>query len=318
MKLIIQIPCLNEEETLPVTLSDLPRKTPGVDIVEWQIINDGSTDRTVEVAIANGVDHIVNIQRNKGLANAFIAGLDHALSLGADIIVNTDADNQYNAGDIDKLIEPILKGEADYVVGARPIMRIEHFSITKKILQRFGSWAVRILSGVDIIDAPSGFRAISREAGYKLNVFNRYTYTLETLIQAGHSNIRTVSVPIRVNGETRPSRLFKSIIEYASRSMITIMRFFLIYRAFPFLLTIGVILLGAGVMVGLRFLFLNYYLGEEGHVQSVILSALLVSLGFTTCIAAVIADLISINRKLLEQLNYRVRYVEHLFSKKRD
>ncbi|MBT5665282.1 MAG: glycosyltransferase family 2 protein [Rhodospirillaceae bacterium] len=311
MKLIIQIPCLNEEEMLPVTLAELPRKLDGIDSIEWLVIDDGSTDKTVDVAKENGVDHVVIVGRNKGLANAFMLGVDKALSLGADIIVNTDADNQYNGSDIGMLLAPILRQEADYVIGARPIRTIQNFSPLKKFLQWFGSWTVRSLSGVRVPDAPSGFCAISREAAYKLNVFNRYTYTLETLIQAGHSNIRTVSVPIRVNGETRPSRLFGSMRSYVGRSMGTIMRFVMIYRAHTFLLSISIILLTAGVLLGLRFLYFNLLFGDQGHIQSVVLSALLISLGFMTLITAILADLLNINRKLLEGIHSRVRKLEH-------
>jgi len=209
-KLIIQLPCFNEEGTLAIALQALPRQLAGVECVEWLIVNDGSSDRTVEVARANGVDHIVDLGTHQGLARGFLAGLDAGLRAGADIIVNTDADNQYDASDIPKLIEPILRGEADVVVGARPIAEIEHFSPLKKALQKLGSWAVRVASGTDVADAPSGFRAFSRRAAMQINVFSQYTYTLETIIQAGQKNIAIISVPIRTNGDLRPSRLVKS------------------------------------------------------------------------------------------------------------
>lgn len=309
MKLIIQIPCLNEEETLPMTLADLPRKIKGIDEIEFLVIDDGSTDQTVKVAKDHGVHHIISIGTNKGLANAFMTGVREALKRGADIIVNTDADNQYHGGDIEKLVRPILNKEAEYVIGARPIKEIAHFSPLKKLLQGLGSWTVRSLSGVDVPDAPSGFRALSKETALHINVFNRYTYTLETLIQAGHSGIKTMSVPIRVNGETRPSRLFKSILGYVTRSMATMLRFFIIYRAFPVLLTIGCILFGAGFLLGVRFLYLNFFLESTGHIQSVILSGALMTVGFIVGMAAILADLISINRKLLEQIKYEVNKI---------
>jgi len=306
MKLIIQIPCLNEEETLPLTLADLPKQIDGIDDIEILVIDDGSTDNTVQVAKKHGVHHIVSIGTNKGLANAFMTGIRTSVLKGADIIVNTDADNQYNGADIAELVKPILDGEADYVVGARPIKNIEHFSPLKKMLQTLGSWTVRTLSGVKVPDAPSGFRALSRDTAMRLNVFNRYTYTLETLIQAGHSNIKTVSVPVRVNKETRPSRLFKTISGYVTRSMATMLRFFMIYRAFPALLTLGGIIFSAGLLLGVRFLYLNFVLESTGHIQSVILAGALLTVGFLVGMTAIIADLISINRKLLEQIKYEI------------
>jgi glycosyltransferase involved in cell wall biosynthesis len=255
MKLIIQIPCYNEEKTLPVTLGDLPRKLEGITRVEWLIINDGSTDRTVEVAKEHGVDHVVNFKKNRGLAEVFKAGIDACIALGADIIVNTDADNQYHAGDIPKLIRPILDGKADYVIGARPIAQIRHFSLVKKLLQKFGSYVVRRVSKTDIPDAPSGFRAISRDAALKLNVFNAYTYTLETIIQAGRKNMAITWVPVRVNEDLRPSRLVKSIPSYIKRSIITIFRIFAVYEPFRFFIRIGLTLFLAGVAIGVRFLY---------------------------------------------------------------
>lgn len=310
-KLIIQIPCLNEEQTLPRTLMDLPREVEGFGLVEWLIIDDGSTDNTSSVASDHGVDHIVKLPRNLGLAKAFMAGIDASLRKGADVIVNTDADNQYCADDIEKLVKPINSGQADYVIGARPIDRIEHFSRIKRFLQKLGSFTVRRLSGLAVPDAPSGFRAISREAGYKLNVFNSYTYTLETLIQAGNSNIKTVSVPIRVNGETRPSRLFKSMRSYVFRSLSTMLHFFLIYRAFRVLSFVAIALFFLGFAIGLRFLYLNFYLGEAGHVQSVILAVLLMIMGFNTGLSGYLADLIGLNRRLLEQIKEISRKVQH-------
>ena len=307
MKLIIQIPCFNEAGTLAVALAALPRQVPGFDSVEWLIVDDGSTDDTVAVARANGVDHVVRHTGNQGLARGFMTGLDTCLRLGADVIVNTDADNQYNADDIPALTKPILEHRADIVVGARPIETIEHFSPVKKMLQKLGSWVVRVASNTDVPDAPSGFRAMSRAAAQRLMVFNDYTYTLETIIQAGQKNMAITSVPIRVNDDLRPSRLVKSIPSYIKRSIVTIIRIFIIYRPFRFFGTIGAVLFGAGLLIGLRFLW--KYLGGEGvgHVQSLILAALLLGMGFQTLLIAVVADLLAANRKLMEDVRYRLR-----------
>lgn len=305
MKLIIQIPCFNEAQTLSVTLSALPRTVPGFDSVEWLIIDDGSQDDTAEVAKAHGVDHVVRHTGNKGLARAFMTGLDACLSLGADVIVNTDADNQYNADDIPVLTQPILQHRAELVIGARPIATIEHFSPVKKLLQKLGSWVVRVASKTDISDAPSGFRAMSRAAAQRLMVFSDDTYTLETIIQAGQKNMATTSVPIRVNEDLRPSRLVKSIPSYIKRSIITIVRIFIIYRPFSFFGTIGAVLFGAGFLIGLRFLW-KYLGGEgEGHVQSLILASVLLGMGFQTLLIAFVADLLSANRKLLEDIRFK-------------
>ena len=308
-KLIIQIPCYNEAETLGVALDALPREVAGFDLVEWLIIDDGSSDHTVEVARAHGVDHVVRHTRNQGLARGFMTGLEACLQRGADVIVNTDADNQYNADDIPALVAPILAGEAEIVVGARPIETIEHFSPVKKLLQKLGSWVVRMASGTDIPDAPSGFRAISRSAAQRLMVFNDYTYTLETIIQAGQKNIAIASVPVRVNGDLRPSRLVKSIPSYIQRSIVTIVRIFVVYRPFRFFATIGAVLFGAGVLIGLRFVW-KWLGGEgEGHIQSLILAGALLVMGFQTILIAFVADLIAANRKLLEELRFRTRSV---------
>lgn len=310
MKLIIQIPCYNEANTLPVTLKELPRKVDGFDTVEWLIINDGSTDNTAEVAKANGVDHVVSLISNQGLSKAFIAGLDSCVKLGADVIVNTDADNQYNAEDIQKLVAPILDGKADYVIGARPITQIEHFSPVKKLLQKLGSSVVRIVSKTDIPDAPSGFRAVSREAAMRLNVFNEYTYTLETIIQAGQKNMAISFVPIGVNEDLRPSRLVKSIPAYIKRSILTIIRIFVVYKPFRFFMTIGVFLFTVGFLLGLRFLYYWFTGQGQGHIQSVILSGVLMGMGFQTALIAFVADLLSVNRKMLEDLQYRIKKLE--------
>jgi glycosyltransferase involved in cell wall biosynthesis len=306
-KLIIQIPCLNEAATLAVTLSDLPRKVPGFDSVEWLIIDDGSTDDTVRVALENGVDHIVRHSRNRGLACAFMSGIEACLERGADVIVNTDADNQYCAGDIPRLTEPILSGRADMVVGARPISDIAHFSPAKKALQKLGSWAVRVISRTEIADAPSGFRAISRAAAQQLVVFNEYTYTLETVIQAGQKNMEVLSVPIHVNDDLRPSRLVKSIIGYVRRSIFTIVRIFVIYRPMRFFGTIAVVLIAMGLSLGLRFLYFYFSGNGMGHVQSLILAAILLTVGFQTALVAFLADVIAANRRLLEDIRYHQR-----------
>ncbi len=278
----------------------------GFDKVEW-LIDDGSTDNTVKIAKAHGVEHIVQFTKNQGLAKGFIVGLDACLNLGADIIVNTDADNQYNAEDIPKLVKPILEGKADIVVGARPIEEIEHFSTVKKLLQKMGSWVVRLASKTDIPDAPSGFRAISREAAMKLNVFNDYTYTLETIIQAGQKNMAIISVPVGVNSYIRPSKLIKSIPSYIKKSILTIIRIFVVYKPFRFFFTIGLLLFTSGFLIGLRFLY--YYLTSQGsgHIQSLILAAILLGMGFQTMLVAFLADLLAVNRKLLEDIQYRLR-----------
>jgi glycosyltransferase involved in cell wall biosynthesis len=307
MKLIIQIPCYNEAETLAIALAELPRVVAGFDSVEWLIINDGSTDDTVEVAKASGVDYIVDLKYNQGLAKGFMAGISECLRLGADVIVNTDADNQYDANDIPKLIQPILDGKAEYVVGERPISTTEHFSPIKKLLQKLGSYVVRKASTTDIPDAPSGFRAMTRECALNLNVYNEYTYTLETIIQAGQKNIPITSVPIRTNEDLRPSRLFSSIPQYVKKSVFTIFRIFVVYRPFRFFAMISAILASIGVLVGLRFLYF-YFNGEgEGHIQSVILAGLLIGMGFQTLLVAFLADLAAVNRTLLEKIKYEMK-----------
>ena len=279
-KLIIHIPCYNEEKTLPGTLADLPREVAGIDRVEWLIIDDGSTDSTARVASAAGADHIVCLPRNQGLARAFTRGLDESLRLGADVIVNTDADNQYQAGSIPRLVAPILSGEADVVVGSRPIESMDHFSPLKKALQRLGSWVVRKASGTSVPDAPSGFRAISRRAAMELKVFNDYSHTLETVIQAGLKGWAITWVPVAVNPPTRPSRLFRSLGSYLFRQVLTVLRIFMTYRPFLFFSLPGSVAFLAGFVLGLR--FLAYYLSGAGagHVQSLILAALLMGMGF--------------------------------------
>ena len=311
MKLIIQIPCYNEAETLAITLKALPRTVPGFDKVEWLIIDDGCTDSTVEVAKNHTVEHIVSLKKNQGLARGFMAGIDACLKLGADVIVNTDADNQYNAADIPSLVQPILAGKADIVIGARPIHTINHFSSTKKLLQKAGSWVVRLASKTDIPDAPSGFRAMSREAAFRLNVFNEHTYTLETIIQAGQKNMAIVSVPIRVNDDLRPSRLVKSIPSYLKKSVVTIVRIFVVYKPFRFFATIGTLLFSVGLVIGLRFLYYYFQEGGQGHVQSLILASILLGIGFQTMLVAFLADLLAVNRRLMEDIQFRLRKREH-------
>jgi glycosyltransferase involved in cell wall biosynthesis len=310
-KLIIQIPCLNEAETLAVTLADLPREVPGIDVVEWLIIDDGSTDDTAKVARENGVDHVVSMGHNSGLARAFMAGVDECLRLGADVIVNTDADNQYCAADIPAIVAPIIAGEADMVIGTRPIMEIEHFSVSKKLLQRLGSTAVRVASGTDIADAPSGFRAIDRRAAMRLNVFSEYTYTVETIIQAGNRGMKVIGVPVHVNGDLRPSRLVKSVSSYVRRSLLTIFRIFMAYRPMTTFMVPGLIMLGLGLLVGVRFLWLFAVGQGMGHIQSLILAAILLLLGFMLAMFGLIAELLGVNRKLLEDIQWRLRRMEY-------
>lgn len=310
MKLIIQIPCLNEETTLGVTFNDLPRHISGIDEIEYLIIDDGSSDRTADVARELGFHHIVSFKQNKGLAYAFMAGLDACLHLGADIIVNTDADNQYCGADIEKLVQPILENKADIVIGERPIDQIEHFSWKKKVFQHIGSWVVRVASGTNIPDTTSGFRAYSREAALRTNVINEYTYTLETIIQAGHDKIAITSVPIRTNAELRPSRLFSSMWRYIKRSSTVIIRSFIMYRPLRFFMTLGVLLFLVGFLIGVRFLVFFFAENSAGHIQSLILAAILIIMGIQSIIAGLLSDLIASNRKLLEDVQYRIRKIE--------
>ena len=310
MKLIIQIPCYNEEKTLELAYNDLPRHIDGIDTIEYLIINDGSQDNIVARARELGFHHIVSFKRNKGLAVGFMAGVVACLHLGADIIVNTDADNQYCGADIEKIVRPILDEKADIVIGERPIDQTEHFSWKKKKFQHLGSWVVRVASGTDIPDAPSGFRAYSREAALKLNVVNEYTYTLETIIQAGNNKTAMTSVPIRTNPETRPSRLFSSMWRYMKRSSTVITRSFVMYKPLKFFMTIGLVLLLIGAVLGIRFLILMAMGEGDGHIQSLILTAILVMMGFQTITIGLLGDTISANRKLLEDVQYRVRKME--------
>lgn len=307
MKLIIQIPCYNEERTLPLTLARLPRQVEGFDVVEWLVIDDGSTDKTVEVAEKLGVDHIERHSKNRGLARAFITGLAACLEAGADVIVNTDADNQYRAEYIPDLVKPILSKEAEIVIGARPIDDIKHFSVLKKFLQRLGSWVVRQVSGTSVEDAPSGFRAFSRDAAMQINVFSEYTYTLETIIQAGQKGMLILSVPVKTNPPERPSRLMRSTFSYVVRSLVTVVRIFAVYRPFKFFNIIGVILIILGACIGFRFL-IYYLMGEgTGKIQSLILASILSIAGLQVVMTAFLADLLSVNRKLLEEMQHESR-----------
>ena len=307
MKLIIQIPCYNESETLPITLAALPRSVPGFDKVEWVVIDDGSTDDTIRVAKEAGADYIVRHASNQGLARAFMTGIQECIRLGADVIVNTDADNQYCADDISALTHPVLNGLADLVVGARPIDSIRHFSPVKKILQKIGSWVVRIVSRTSVEDVTSGFRAFTRNAAGQFVVFSNYTYTLETLIQAGLNNMSVVSIQVRVNQNLRPSRLIKSVPVYIFKSLATIVRIFVIYRPFRFFAAIGLILFGVGFLLGIRFLY--YYLAGHGggHIQSLVLASVLLGMGFQVIMVAFVTDLLASYRVLLEKISFRQR-----------
>ena len=311
MKLVIQIPCLNEEETLPVTLRDLPREVAGFESVEWLIIDDGSTDRTVEVARDYGVDHIVRLTNNKGLASGFQPGLDAALKLGADVIVNTDADNQYFGGDIPKLVAPIMRGDADMVVGDRKVMSIEHFSPLKKMLQRLGSWVVRRASETEVPDTTSGFRAYNREAALAMQVVSNYTYTLETIIQAGKMLIAVDHVPVATNDKLRESRLFPSMWSYIRRNGVSIFRVYSMYEPLRVFM-LGAIVIGLiALVVWGRFAYFFIVEGEgSGHVQSLILGAVLFNAAMLLAALGVIGDLLSGQRIMLQRTFERVRRIE--------
>ena len=311
MKLIIQIPCFNEAETLEVTLNDLPKHIDGIDEIEYLIIDDGSHDNTAEVAKKWGVHYVVRLRRNKGLAKGFMAGLDACLKNGADIIVNTDADNQYCGADIETLVRPILDKKAHIVIGERPIDDTEHFTPLKKKLQHFGSWVVRKASKTTIPDAPSGFRAYSREAAMRINVINDYTYTLETIVQSGREKMAVMSVPIRTNPELRESRLFHSMWGYIKKSMLTIVRTYLMYRPLYFFFMLGSILALVGVGFFVRY-FVFFCSGEGGgHLQSLILASTLLIVGFQTIVVGLLGDVISANRKILQDVQYHVRKMDY-------
>lgn len=311
MKLIIQIPCLNEAETLETALNDLPASIDGIDTIEYLIINDGSRDDTEEVARRWGVHYIVHFGKNRGLAAGFMAGLDACLRNGADIIVNTDADNQYNGEDIEALVRPILEGRSDIVIGSRPISQIRHFSPLKKKLQRFGSWVVRRASRSTIPDAPSGFRAFSREAALRLNVTNEYTYTLETIVQAGRERIPMEAVDIRTNGELRPSRLFHSMSGYIKKSVLTIFRTYVLYKPLAFFTVLGCIPFTIGLLLGIRFLVFLFQGNSQGHIQSLILASTLLMMGFMTWVVGILSDTISAERKILEDVQYHARRADY-------
>jgi len=310
MKLIIQIPCLNEEKTLAITLNELPKQINGIDEIETLIIDDGSTDNTIQVAKDNDVDHIVKFTNNKGLAEAFNAGIDACLKLGADIVVNTDGDNQYNANDIEKLIQPILKNEADIVVGDRQVNNIRHFSYTKKKLQVLGSWVVKHVSNTEVPDATSGFRALSREAALRMNVITKFSYTLETIIQAGKKNLAVAHIPVKTNVKLRDSRLFKSIPSYLKRSVLTIFRIYTMYEPLKTFIRIGGVLFGVGFLISLTFLYYYFTGSGEGHIQRLILAAVLMMIGFQAMMIGLVADLIGGIRRLIEDTLYRVKKLE--------
>jgi len=310
MKLIIQIPCYNEEHTLPETIADLPRVIDGIDIIEFLIIDDGSTDKTIEVAKQLGVDHIIRNKKNLGLARTFRKGMDECLKRGADIIVNTDGDNQYYGGDIVKLVAPIVDGTAELVVGDRQTSKIAHFSLFKKLLQKFGSATVRKLSGTDVPDTVSGFRAFSREAAIRLNIISPFSYTIETIIQAGKKHLAITSVPVRTNPKTRDSRLFKSIPAFIERQLSSMIRMYLMYQPLRFFIYLGTVLSIIGLIPIVRFMIL-YYLGDgNGHIQSLILGGVFLMMGFMTFIMAILADLMNFNRHLLEATLEKVRRIE--------
>ncbi len=310
MKLIVQIPCFNEEQTIRKTINDLPKQIEGIESIEVLIIDDGSTDQTSKVAKKSGADHIVRFINNKGLARAFTAGLDASLKLGADIIVNTDADNQYSGSDIIKLVKPIIDGNADMVIGERDIDNIEHFSFLKKKLQRIGSWVVRQVSNTEVPDTTSGFRAYSREAALQLNVISNYTYTLETVIQAGKKDIALMHTPVATNRKMRESRLISSIPSYLKKSAATILRIYAMYEPLKMFLTLGVLFFGFGMGLGFRFLYYYVFLNHSGHIQSLILSSVLMIIGFLIMIVGLLADLISANRRLIEDSLYRLKKIE--------
>lgn len=310
MKVIIQIPCLNEAKTLPETLKEIPREIQGVDSLEILVIDDGSSDDTSRVAKDHGVHHVVRMSYTKGLANAFRTGIQKALELGADVVVNTDGDNQYPGRFIPQLIRPILEENADMVIGDRQVTKVAHFSPLKRALQDLGSATVRRFSGTNVPDATSGFRALSREAALRLNVLSSYTYTLETIVQAGKMGLKIVSVPIESNQTKRPSRLFKSMFGYIWRSAVTLLRLFILFEPLKFFSVLSSISMAAGVAIGVRFLFYYFAVSGEGKIQSLILAAILLIIGFNIFVIGLLSANLATNRKLLEGCLYRLRRME--------
>src|SRR5437773_2104831 len=310
MKLIVQIPAYNEEKTIAQTLRDIPRKIDGFASIETLVIDDGSIDDTASEARKAGANHVVQLKTHRGLSSAFVAGVDAALRFGADIIVNTDADNQYAGADIPKLVAPILRGTADVVIGDREVSKSPHMSAFKRLLQRLGSRTVGLASGLRVGDVTSGFRAFSRDAAMQINVFNPFTYTLETIIQAGNRNLGVQSVAVRTNAPTRPSRLYRGLGTYLRKSMATIFRIYTLYKPLKTFFTIGALLMLAGIGIGLRFLWLVASGEHGGHVQSLILAAVFLIVGFQTLLIGLIADLISVNRRLSEEVLIRIKGLE--------
>src|SRR5437764_13364397 len=310
MKLIVQIPAFNKESTIAQTLRDVPKKIDGIIAIETIVIDDGSSDNTADAARKAGATHVVQLKTHRGLSSAFLAGINAALRLGADVIVNTDADNQYAGADIPKLIAPIVRGSADVVIGDREVAKSPHMSGFKRLLQRLGSRTVGLASGIRVGDVTSGFRAFSREAAMQINVFNPFTYTLETIIQAGNRNLGVQSVPVRTNAPTRPSRLYRGLGTYLRKSIATIFRIYTIYKPLKTFFAIGTLLMLAGAALGVRFLWDFAHGDRGGHIQSLILAAVFLIVGFQTMLIALIADLISVNRRLSEEVLIRVKRLE--------